>query len=157
MTVNSPWLAPPPARPRNGLSLALASLAVALASVALIVVLTRSGSESSPTFTAAQRAEAKAQLCDRYRVAVHSVQVETAAPDNVALARIAETNGAVVIQDAADNPALSGDVRDAARALAAALLAETALGTNGRDDPAFLAAVDETNSKGRLMKELCGD
>ncbi|WP_205634598.1 hypothetical protein [Mycolicibacter kumamotonensis] len=112
-------------------------MAVVLAAAAFIVALTRSGSSSTPTYTTAQKAEAKKELCDRYKVAVHSVQVETAAPDNVALARIAETNAAIVIQNAADNPALSGEFRDAARALATALLTETALGTNGRDDRLF--------------------
>ncbi|RRR47241.1 hypothetical protein EHH44_06080 [Mycolicibacter terrae] len=156
--MTQPWPAPPaPVRSRNWLTATLAALAVVLAAVALLVALTRTGSGSTPTYTATQKAEAKSKLCARYKVAVHSVQVETAAPDNVALARIAETNGAVIIQDAADNPALSGELRDAARALATALLTETALGTNGRDDPAFLAAVDETNEKGRVMKDLCGD
>ncbi|MGB5794927.1 MAG: hypothetical protein WBH51_03940 [Mycolicibacter algericus] len=156
--MTQPWPAPPaPVRSRNWLTATLAAVAVVLAAAALIVALTRSGSGSTPTYTAAQKAEAKTKLCDSYRLVRKAVQIETHANDNVALARLSETNGGVILRYSSENPALDPKLRDAANALAAALLDEAALGSNGKDDPQFLASVDKTNAKDRDMQELCGD
>ena len=155
--MTQPWPTPTPIRPRTWPIAALILLAVVLAAAGLIVALARSGSGSNTSYTATQKAAAKTQLCDSYRVMREAVVLETHAADNVALARISQTNGAVMLQNAAANPALDDKYRDTANSLAAALLSETALGGSGENDPKFLAAVDNTNSKDREMKALCGD
>ncbi|OBG03233.1 hypothetical protein [Mycolicibacter sinensis] len=156
--MTQPWPAPPaPVRSRNWLTATLAAVAVVIAAAALIVALTRSGPGSTPTYTSAQKAEAKKQLCEQYELAVYAVRVESHATDNAALARIAETNGAAILEIAAGIPALDAKYRDAAQALAAAFRNETALGSRGGDDPRFQAAVDGTNAKGSVMQGLCGD
>jgi len=156
--MTQPWPAPPaPVRSSNWLSATLAAGAVVLAAAALIVALTRSGSGSTPTYTAAQKAEAKTKLCDSYRLVRKAVQTETFATDNVALARISEVNGGVILLNSSANPALDAKLRDSANALAVALLDEAALGSSGKDDSQFQASVDKTNAKDREMQELCGD
>lgn len=157
VTMTQPWPAPTPVRARTWPIAALAILAAVLAAAALIVALTRSGSASSPAHTAAQKAAAKTQLCDQYRIAVQAVRIEMHVPDNAALARVAETNGAFILEIAAANPALGAKYRDAAEDLGAAFRNETALSSQGKDDPRFQAAVADTNAKGSVMQELCGD
>ena len=85
------------------------------------------------------------------------MRTETYVPDNTALSRISETNGAVMLQMAAADPALESQYRDSAISLAAALVNETALGSSGKDDPRFQSAVEETNTQADRLKSLCGD
>lgn len=130
--------------------LAAAALAVA------IVALTRI--DATPTYSAAQRVEAQARLCDRYKLAAQAVHLETTQPDgDVALARIANTNGALILATAASEPALDVKFRDAAQALATSYQTVTAMGTMGRSDPQFIAAIDDSNAKYQVMRILCGD
>ena len=72
-----------------------------------------------PTHSAAETAAAQRQLCDTYTLAARAVQVDTNGSDK-ALARIALTNAAVMLDNAAADPALDATHRDAARALATA-------------------------------------
>ena len=58
-----------------------------------------------PTYTAAETAAAQRQLCDTYTLAARAVQIDTNGTDK-ALARIALTNAAVMLDNAAANPAL---------------------------------------------------
>ncbi len=97
-----------------------------MAVAALIVALTHSTRAASATprprvrtYTAAETAAAQRQLCDTYKLAARAVQVDTNGSDK-ALARIALTNAAVMLDNAAADPALDAKHRDAARALATA-------------------------------------
>ncbi len=125
--------APTPTRSRTWPAVALAAIALVVAVAALIVALTKSTHAASPatttppTYTAAETAAAQRQLCDTYKLAARAVQVDTNGNDT-ALARIALTNAAVMLDNAAANPALDAEHRDAARALATAYLIDTAKG-----------------------------
>ncbi|MEB3030382.1 hypothetical protein [[Mycobacterium] nativiensis] len=134
----------------------LAALAVVLAAAALIVALTRSGSGSSPTYTATEKAAAKTQLCDQYKLAAQAMHIETSTPDNTALARIALTNGALILETASANPALEAKYSNAARALAMAYQTQTALGTTAPPEQ-YREMGDDLNAKDRVIQELCGD
>jgi hypothetical protein len=146
-------------RPHMLVMIALAVTA-AMATAALIVALTRpvskpSATTTAPTYSAAEIAAAQQQLCDSYKLAARAVQVDTAGTDK-ALARIATTNGAVMLDNAAANPALDAKPRDAARTLAAAYLNATAMGSKDvADDAEWQAAVDDVNGKDAVMKKIC--
>ena len=115
--------APTPPRASTWLAVALAAIALVVAVAALVVALTKSthaaspGTTITPTYTAADTSAAQRQLCDAYKLAARAVQLDTNG-NNPALARIADTNGAVMLDMAAANPALDAVHRDAARALA---------------------------------------
>lgn len=145
---------------------ALASVAVLLGATALVVASTRSANSSStstatpsssPTYTAAQTAEAHKKLCDVYKVAARAVQIDTNG-DNPALAGVASVNAAVMLQQAVTGaPALASGDQAAALTLAAAYTNATAMGSQlQRDDPAWRATVDDVNSKDADMKKVCG-
>jgi hypothetical protein len=164
--VGSPYGQWTPTQPekRSGswLAIALAAIAAVVAVAALIVALTRSGTptspatSASPTYSAAEMAAAQQQLCDMYQLAAKSVQVDTAGTDK-ALARIATTNGALMLDMAASNPALDANHRDAARALEAAYLTVTAKSSFGvAADAEFQAALDNVLAKDAVMKKVCG-
>lgn len=111
-----------------------------------------------PTPTAAERAAAQTTLCDRYKLAARSVQIETKTPDNVALARIALTNGAVMLETAAADPALDASARDAAHKLALGYQDLTAMGSNGVvAETQFQEAMNAVNDRDGALKELCGN
>ncbi|BBX75599.1 hypothetical protein MSHI_35050 [Mycobacterium shinjukuense] len=80
----------------------MAAVAAVVAVAALIVALTNArpaaapATTSLPTYTAAETAAAQRQLCDTYKLAAHAVEVDTGG-NNRALARIADTNGAVML------------------------------------------------------------
>ncbi|ORW89213.1 hypothetical protein AWC28_20990 [Mycolicibacter terrae] len=136
--------------------MALTTLLSAAALTTALLALTKSATAS--TYTAAQRAAAKTTMCDRYKLAARSVGIETKIPDNTALARISLTNGAVMLETAAMDPALDTDARTDVRALALAYQDLTVMGTNGvAGEAQFQAAMDAVNDKDRVMKELCGD
>lgn len=134
----------------------LAALLAAAALVVAIVALSRVA--ATPTYSKAQRAEAQSRLCDRYKLAAQAVHLETTGPNgDVALARIANINGALILETAAANPALDVKLREAAQALATSYQTVTAMGTMGKSDPQFLAAIDDSNAKYQVMRNLCGD
>jgi hypothetical protein len=154
-----PWSTPPPliAARRTWPSLALAGIAAALAAAALIVGLTKPvpAPMMSPTYTADDIDVAQRQLCDTYKLAAHSAQVDTAGGDK-ALARIALTNGAVMLETAAADPVLDAHHRTAARALAMSYLSLTAKGASGlTSDAEYQAALDEANARDAAMRRLC--
>jgi len=139
-------------------TIALVILAVAPTATALIVTLTRSGWGTSPTYTAAQKAEVKAQLCDQYLQAAHAMSIETLPDGDVALARISMANGALILYAAVADPALESKYRDAASALARSYQTMAAKGTRGMSTPdQWRAAVGDTNANDRAVKDLCGD
>lgn len=136
----------------------LALLAVALATAALIVSIIRSEAGSSTDYTSAQRTAAKTQLCDRYKVAARAVSIETAPNGDIAFARISMINAALVLDSAATDPALDSKYRDAARALAVTYQTTAAIGTKGMaTTEGFREAVDDSNAKELVLKDLCGD
>ncbi|MGB3522171.1 MAG: hypothetical protein WBA50_11915 [Mycobacterium sp.] len=121
-----------------------------------IVAFGHQTTEQTPT--AAQRTAAQATLCDRYKLAARSVQIETKSPDSVALARISLTNGAVMLETAAADPTLDASARDPAHELALWYQDLTAMGTNGVvEQTQFQDAMNAVNNRDRAPKELCGN
>ncbi|MGD1255988.1 hypothetical protein ACKUT9_17260 [Mycobacterium seoulense] len=179
MVENQPWgpgerppVQPPPANQspnffgqpasRSGPWLMIAVvLTAALATAALILALTRpttsrSSTTATPTYDAAETTTAKQKLCDTYKLAARAVQIDTNGSDK-ALARSATTNAAVMLDNAAADPALDAKPRDAARELAAAYLTATAKATNGVvSDSEWQAALDDVIAKDAAMKQVCG-
>lgn len=123
-----------------------------------IVSLTRSSDTLAPHYTATQQADATKRLCDSYKLAAHAEHIETNTPNNIALARLSATNGALILETAATDPALDAKYRDAARALALTYqtLVAVATGREG-DDPELAAVINDANAKALVMHELCGD
>jgi hypothetical protein len=159
----TPAYPPQPApRSRTWPTVALPAIAAVVAVAALIVALTRSTpaapapTATAPTYTAAETVAAQKQLCDTYKLAARAVQIDTNG-NNPALARIADTNGAVMLDMAAANPALDATLRDAARALATAYITVTAKGnTDVANDAEFRATIDDVVAKDAVMKKVCG-
>ncbi|MEE6179069.1 hypothetical protein [Mycobacterium sp. 050134] len=106
-----------------------------------------------PTFTPEQAADAQQNLCATYKLAAKEVQVETNGSDR-ALARIALTNAAAMIDNSASNPALDGKYRDAARALASAYRNTTALGSVATEAE-YRSSLDAIVAKDTAMKQFC--
>ncbi|OBG76326.1 hypothetical protein A9X05_24515 [Mycobacterium sp. E3298] len=140
------------------------ALTAAIAVGALIIALTRptvTGTSPSTTTTAPTAdptaiAAAQQQLCDVYKLAAQVAQVDTAGTDK-ALARIATTNGALLLEMAAADPVLDANHRDAAHALAMAYGALTAKGSAGvATDAEYQAALTDAISKDAAMKKVCG-
>jgi hypothetical protein len=159
-----PWTTHPARiapRSRTWPVIALAVIAAGAAVAALVVALTNSKSATptaaaTPPYTAAQTAAAQQQLCDTYKVAARAVQVD-ANGNNPAFARIALTNSAVMVDNAASDPALDAKHRDAARALATAYLVQTAKSNSDAfPDAEFRTALDDVIAKDALMKQVCG-
>lgn len=160
------WIPPypaPGAKPsRAWAATGLAAVAMVLAAAALVVAFTRSPSVTAPVsspapkYTPAESATAQQQLCDVYQVQARTVRSDTAGTDE-ALARIAATNGAVMLYHAAANPALDAKYRDAARALATAYGNVSALGSKGvATDAEWRTVLDDANAKDAAMRSLCG-
>nr|WP_082951339.1 hypothetical protein [Mycobacterium mantenii] len=156
----------PPPRPRAWAAIALAAIAALLGAAALVVALTRptsnqpevsSATSATASYTADQAAAAHQQLCDTYKLAARSVQIETNGNDRAA-AGVAGVNAAVMLEQAVKAaPATSPGDRAAALALAAAYTKATAMGSSlQRDDPVFSAEVDDVNAKDAAMKKVCG-
>lgn len=156
----------PPSRPRTWPAIALAAIGVLLGAAALVVALTRPTSNQSavssttsttPSYTADQTAAAHQKVCDAYKLAARSVQIDTNG-DNPALAGVASVNAAVTLEQAVNAaPAIASSDRTAALALASAYTTATAMGSwSQRDDPAFRAEVDDVNAKDAAMKKVCG-
>ncbi|ASX02948.1 hypothetical protein [Mycobacterium intracellulare] len=158
-----PHLGQGASRLRPWLAIAVVATA-AVAVAALVLALTRpTDSHSSGTITAvpthspAEILGAQHQLCDTYKLAARAVEVDTGGQDR-ALARIATTNGAVMLDNAAANPALDAKHRDAARALAAAYGSLTAMGSNVvATDAQYQAALDDITAKDAAMKSVCAN
>lgn len=150
-----PWPSPPLRSSRKWPALFLGTIATLLGAAALTGALIRTGASSTPEYTAAQKAEAKRELCEQFHLAMQSIVIETNPPsDDAALARISETNGASLIEIAAANPALDLEYRDAARALAAHYRKVTALATLG-NSPTVQSEIKETNSTESTIRESC--
>jgi hypothetical protein len=153
------WPAAPPAtQPHRRSPVLLAVLAVLLAVAALVAAIVALTQQlATPSYTAAQRAEAKTELCTRYKPAMDAVHIETNGPD-AGFGRIALLNGAVVLQGASADPALDSKYRDAALAVVHSyenFVIEASSGRSG--DAKFDAALNAVNTKEQVLKDLCGD
>ena len=164
------WAPPPvPGRPAsNGLmavGLALVGLIAVAALVVGIIALARPTSSSggkaptaaapSPTFTPDQVAEAKKELCAAYQLAARSVDFDTHVSDR-ALARISLVNGAGLLDAAAENPALSANDRDAARALASAYRTSNAVSSDtDASSPLYQTTLSEITRSNAAMAAIC--
>nr|WP_075237691.1 hypothetical protein [Mycobacterium colombiense] len=151
----------PPPRPRAWPAIALATVATAAAIAALVVALTRptatkpTMTTTAPSYSAAQVSAAQQKLCETYNTEARTVRADTNGNDE-ALARIAATNGAVMLYNAAADPALGAKYRDAARALATAYGNVSAMGSKGvASDSEWRAVLDEANAKDASMKQIC--
>lgn len=164
---SAPWAPVFPAQPRPRqrawLAMLLAGVATIVAIVALMVALTRptatqpAATTTAPTPSAAETSAAEQRLCDTYRLGAQAVQVDTNGHD-VALGRIALTNAAAMLDNAAADPALDATYREPARALAASYRKGTAMGNRDvATDAQFQAALDDINAKDAAMKRVCGD
>ncbi|WP_231998283.1 hypothetical protein [Mycobacterium sp. 1245499.0] len=149
-------------RPRPWTAIAVAVTA-AVAVMALVVALIRPAASrpvvttTAPTYTAAETSAALKSLCDTYKLVAREVDIDTGGQDR-ALARIATTNGAVMLDNVAANPALVAKARDAARALAAAYGTLTAMGSNFvATDAQYQAALDDITAKDAAMKSVCAN
>lgn len=79
-------------------------------------------------------------------------------PDNAALGRLSATNGALILQTAAADPAVETKYRDAARNLALSYQKLVAIATGrNANDPEITDAIADANAKDRVMVELCGE
>lgn len=148
--------------------MALAAVAALLGTAALVVALialtrpttnspiTAPGTTSPPTYTAAETAAAHQKLCEVYKLAARSVQIDTHS-GNQALAGVSTVNGALMLEQAVNAaPALAAADRAAALTLAEAFTNANAMGSFGtRDDPAWQAVVDDVNAKDARMKAVC--
>lgn len=150
----APW-PPRPPRARNWPALFLGTLASLIGSAALTVALIRTGPTSTPTYTPAQKNEAKLELCSKFELAMSTVRVETNLPHNASLAGISLVDGASILEAASANPALDVEFRDVARATAAAFRKQDALSILGNDDPRFLESMADSNAKATKMNALC--
>lgn len=86
---------------RKWLAVLFGVLAAVLAVAALIVALTRAGSTAAPTYAAVQRAEAKTTLCGQYKLAAQAIHIESSTPGNTPFARVAMSNGALMLETSA--------------------------------------------------------
>jgi hypothetical protein len=143
-------------------ALSLAAISVVLSTIALMLTLAHGARAASSTnttqrtYSADETLTAQRQLCDTYKLVAQAAQVDTAGTDK-ALARIATTNGALMLDMSAANPALDASHREAARALATAYGTLTAKGTYGvASDADYRAALDDAIAKDVAMKKLCG-
>jgi hypothetical protein len=158
-SANPRGVATVPAAPRwhTWLAIAFGSLGVLLGAAGLVVGLTRSTSgpatTTAPTYTAAETAAAQQQLCDTYKLAARAVQTETNGTDR-ALARIAVSNAAGMLEDAAANSALDAKHCDSARALATAYRTSNAVGSVGTDVE-YRALIDDIVAKDAAMRRVC--
>ncbi|WP_156752881.1 hypothetical protein [Mycobacterium sp. 1245801.1] len=140
-----------PAIAIGAMVLALVSTVVAV--VALVAATSRSSGSSATTtsattYSAAEVSAAHQKLCNAYKLAARSVDIDTNT-DNRALADTVSTNASVLLEQAVSAaPALTPSDRSAALTLAAAYTKATAMGSAlQRDDPAFRAQVDDVNAR----------
>lgn len=142
-------------------AMVLALAATVVAAIALVVATSRpSGSSgaptpAAPTYSAAEVSAAHQKLCDTYKLEARSVEIDTNGTDK-AVARVALANGAGMLSDAAEAPALDAKDRDAARALATAYRSANALGSVVTDAE-YRTALDDIVAKDAAMRQRCGN
>ncbi|WP_293038377.1 hypothetical protein [Mycobacterium sp.] len=99
---------------------------------------------------------ARQKLCDTYALASRAVAVDTNGNDP-ALARIALTNAAAMLDSTAADPAVANKHRDAARALATAYRTLTVKSSSDAfGEPEYRAALNDVGVEDAAMKKICG-
>ncbi|WP_231858949.1 hypothetical protein [Mycobacterium canettii] len=118
---------------------------------------TAAGTTAEPTYTAAETGAAHQKLCEVYKLAARSVQIDTHG-DSQALAGVSLVNGALMLEQVLTTvPALPSGDRAAAVALADAYTNTNAMGSfTHRDDPEWQTVLDDVNAKDARMKAVCG-
>lgn len=139
----------------------LALVATVLAVIVLVAATSRSSGPSgaptpaAPTYSAAEVSASHQKLCDAYKLEARSVEIDTNGTDK-AVARVALANGAGMLSDASDSPALDSKDRDAARALATAYRTANALGSIATDAE-YRTALDDIVAKDAAIRQRCGN
>lgn len=150
----------PPPHSRMWPAVMLAGIAALIAIAALIVSLARpvtagtSTRTTPPSYTEAEVSKSQRQLCDTYKLAARSVQIDTNGTDK-ALARIALSNAAGMLDAGAADPAIDTNLRDAARELATAYRTSNAV-SSGATDAEYQRSLDDIVAKDAIMKKACG-
>ncbi|KAA1243469.1 hypothetical protein F0Q45_25615 [Mycobacterium simiae] len=156
----------PRSRVWSAVALAFANVLGAAALIVALTALARPSTNSSaeatrtnatPTYTSAETAAAHQKLCEVYKLAARSVQIDTHGGDR-ALAGVATVNGALMLEQAVNAaPALAPADRAAALKLAEGYTNASAMASYlHRDDPDWQAVVDDVNAKDARMKAVCG-
>ncbi len=117
---------------------------------------TAAGTTAEPTYTATETAAAHQKLCEVYKRAARSVQIDTHS-DSPALSRVSTVNGALMLEQAVNSaPALAPADRAAALTLAEAYTSATSAASSAhRDDREWQAVMDDVNAKDAQMKAVC--
>lgn len=152
-----PWTAPPTIQqPRRGLVVALATLSALLAITSLVLaIVALNRAEARSSYSAAQRAAAKSDLCDRFKLVMDAVHIETNGPDP-GFGRTSLVNGALILEGLAANPALDSKYRGATKAVVAAYEnAVVVASSGGPGDPQFDNAITAVNTEEQALKDLC--
>ncbi|MGZ4512404.1 MAG: hypothetical protein ACXVX6_06560 [Mycobacterium sp.] len=109
-----------------------------------------------PTYTGAEVSAAQQRACETYKLAARAVGVDTNG-NNPAFARISLTNAAAMLDNAAADPALDKNYRDAAGGLATAYRTLTAKSSSDAfAESEYRAALDDVKAKDSAMKQACG-
>lgn len=160
---------PPPPQQRSRFwptiavgALVIAVVAAIVAVAALVVAATPPPAANptpiaaAPTYNAAEKSAARQNLCDTYGLAARAVGVDTNGT-NPALARIALTNAATMLDSANTDPAIGDKLRNLARALAAAYRTLTAKSSSDAfTELEYRAALNDVAAKDTAMKKVCG-
>ncbi|MUL50065.1 hypothetical protein FZI85_29975 [Mycobacterium sp. CBMA293] len=155
-TVSTPPWPAPPARPRTWPAYALSAIAIALAVVALLTRLAAPAPPAPAAYSAADTAAAQQRLCDAQRLSASEIQADAGQGADKALARIATLNAAVMLNAAADSPALDAKLHDAAQALAFAYTRVIAMGSAAvATDSQYQAALTDSVTKANALRDLC--
>lgn len=152
-----PWPAPP-ARPRTWPAYAISAVAVVLAVVALFArpAAPAAPPAPSPTHSVADTSAAERRMCDAYRLAASEVTADSRSGAEMAIARIATTNAAVLLDVAASDPALDPKLSDAARALSAAYAKVTASSSGAvATDQQYQEAMADSATKAGALRDMC--
>ncbi|MEB3051054.1 hypothetical protein KV112_15115 [Mycolicibacter sp. MYC123] len=153
-----PWTAPPTIQqPRRSLVVALAALSTLLAITSLVLaIVALNRAETRSPYSAAQRAAARSDLCERFKPAMDAVHAETNGPDP-GLGRTSLVNGALILDGLATNPALDSRYREAAKSVVLAYENLVVYSTGGTGNPKFNSYVDAVNAAEIALKDLCRD
>ncbi|WP_276761146.1 hypothetical protein [Mycolicibacter arupensis] len=128
-----------------------------LSGAALAVGLSRSPAPVTPAFSPAERSSGQAYLCERYRLAELAVRIATNTPNvDAGIARNSLTNGALILESAAADPAIDSKYRDGAQALATAYQTQAAMGNTATVDQ-YNVAIADTTAKTYAMHDLCSE
>lgn len=137
----------------------MAVVATIVAVAALVMATTRSPASDSlpttavPTYSVAEVSAAHQKLCDAYKLAARAVGVDTNG-NSLALARIAFTNAAAMLDSTDNDPAIDNEHRGSAHALATAYRELTASSSSDAfTEREYRAALNDVGVKEAAMKK----